>query len=206
MVRILLSGPRVAENVTMYPSIAIAKLALADGALPAIDAIIQDVAMASMSSERNESLNLWRDVEAPGMYLAIASSLEDSLTDHAWDRIELICGSEERFDASLGMADLHPMLPHRIHGQQARKSEVGQLVSISTRRADPGMHEGLLDEMEGIFESLRYIEGYLGSAVGPNAALPEEVIGMVFWSDSQAFDDSGPRKGLYEIRLYQRVL
>lgn len=192
-------------SMTMFPSIAVAKVLVGPEALDQVDQIVQQVAMESMSSDRNEALSLWEDVDAPGSHLAIASSLEDAPHDHAWDRVERIAGVGA-CETAFGVADLHPMLPHRVHGLPARRIEVGQFASISTRRADPGRDEDLLDEMEGIFESLRYIDGYLGSAIGPNAALPEEVIGLVFWRDLQAYEDSGPRKGLYEIRLFRRVI
>ena len=191
--------------MTMYPSIAVAKLIVDESALAAADQIIQRVAFESMSSDRNEALSLWVDAETRGGHLAIASSLEDAPHDHAWMRMETIVGPEV-LESAFGLADLHPMLPHRIHGLPARRIELGQYASVSTRRADPGYTEQLLDEMEQIFETLRYIDGYLGSAVGTNPALPEEIIGLVFWRDLRSYEDSGPRKGLYEIRLYERVI
>lgn len=190
----------------MYPSIALAKVFLSEEQIQLIDQIIQEVAIQSLSSGRNESLSLWRDDEAFGAYLLLASSLEEQANHSAWDRMEEIVGSEERLTAAFGGIDLHTMLPHRIHGLQSRKTDSGQLVSLSTRRAEPGRSEDLMDEMEGIFESLRYINGYLGAALGPNLALPEEVIGMVFWDSRDAYQDSNPKRGLYEIRLYERVL
>ncbi len=189
----------------MFPSISVAQVFLDESAIHQIDQIIQQVALHSMMSDRNESLSLWRDCENPGSFLAIASCLVDEVRENSWAHIEAIGGGTDSFESIFGPVDLHTMLPHRIHGMQARKAEVGQLVSVSLRRADPGRTEGLMDEVEGIFESIKYIDGYLGSAMGSNTGLPEEVIGLVFWRDMQSFEDSGPRRGLYEIRVYQRL-
>ncbi|MCC7101528.1 MAG: hypothetical protein IT206_00445 [Fimbriimonadaceae bacterium] len=190
---------------SMYPSIALARCYVADESLGLVDEIAQQVAQSAMSGDRNEALSLWVDPMNPGNHLAIASCLVDSPDDNAWTHMITLAG-EGRIESAFGAPDVHPVLPHRIHGSPARKIEVGQCCSLSMRRADPGYSDTLLEEMSDIVESLRYLDGYLGSIVGTNPALPEEIIGLVFWQDQFSYEESNPHKGLYEIWLFERMI
>ncbi|MBL8060490.1 MAG: hypothetical protein JNK63_07235 [Chthonomonas sp.] len=191
--------------LSMYPSIALARTSVLENAFEFVDDICQQVAMSALTGDRNEALSLWGDPANPSLHLAIASGLMDSPDIHAWSHVTSLVG-EEKMEDAFGVPDLHPILPHRVHGLPARKIEIGQCCSLSMRRADPGFNDALLDEMSDVIETLRYMEGYLGSVVGTNPALPEEIIGVVFWRDQASYEASNPHKGLYEIRLYERLI
>lgn len=90
-------------------------------------------------------------------------------------------------------------------GTPASGISVGQFMSLSDRSADPGLGPELETEIANIFGELKSIEGYLGSIVGHSLILPEEVIGLVFWDQREAFEQSLPRKVLYEVKLFQRI-
>ena len=191
--------------LSMYPSIALARTSVTEDALDAVDEIAQQVAMSALNGDRNEALSLWTDPMNPARHLVIASGLMDSEEIHAWSHVTSLVG-EEKMEDAFGTPDLHPILPHRVHGLPARKIEIGQCCSLSMRRADPGYNDALLDEMSDVIESLRYMDGYLGSIIGTNPALPEEIVGLVFWRDQYCYESSNPHKGLYEIWLYERII
>jgi heme-degrading monooxygenase HmoA len=90
-------------------------------------------------------------------------------------------------------------------GKRPEKIDIGSLASFSFRVAQPGMGDDLQSELARIFGELSMIDGYLGSMTCRNESLQEEVTGVVFWSNREAFETSLPSKVFYEVSLYQRV-
>lgn len=83
---------------------------------------------------------------------------------------------------------------------------VGSFCSVSTRIADLGFEQRLIDELGNIFEELKHIPGFLGGMTGQLTEVAEEVLGLAFWESKHAFEASLPKKAMYRIDLYQRVL
>jgi heme-degrading monooxygenase HmoA len=92
-----------------------------------------------------------------------------------------------------------------LTGKRPDAIAVGSYASFSFRVAQPGMGNDLQSELARIFGELSMIDGYLGSMTCRNESLQEEVTGVVFWANHEAFEASLPSKVFYEVTLYQRV-
>jgi len=90
-------------------------------------------------------------------------------------------------------------------GKRIEDNPVGSLASVSFRVAEPGFGDSLESELQRIFEELSVIEGYRGSLTFRNEGLDEEVVGIVFWLTTLAFEASLPDRIPYEVRLYRRT-
>ena len=101
--------------------------------------------------------------------------------------------------------DLKRMRIDHRNGGMLDATSIGHFMSLSFRRAEPGFSDDLEAELATIFESLQYIEGYIGSAYGYNPQVEEEVLGMVLWRSQRAFEESLPEKATYEVRLFERI-
>lgn len=91
-------------------------------------------------------------------------------------------------------------------GSDVSSYQVGTYLSISVRNADPGYGPDLAEEMERIFGEIAFLDGYLGSVVGVNDGLDEEIVSVVHWKSESAFQTLMPKMPPYEVRLYQRIL
>jgi hypothetical protein len=85
------------------------------------------------------------------------------------------------------------------------ESPVGSLLSVSIRVAEPGFGDTLEAELGQIFQELSLIEGRRGSLTFRNESLNEEVVGLVFWLTTMAFETSLPNRIPYEVKLYRRI-
>lgn len=150
------------------------------------------------------SLSAWRDSDLPERYAILlhhrsqeGSDLLAKLSEHpAFEQFARLCRTPP---------DIRPVrLDHR-HGLQAGSVQIGQMMSMSVRRSEPGYGCDLELEVAGIFESLTYIDGYMGSAYGHNRAMDEEIVGLVYWTDRRPFDSSIPAVSPYEVKLYVRI-
>lgn len=101
--------------------------------------------------------------------------------------------------------DLRRLVRTFADGAAAAHVPVGKYLSISDRTADPGHGVDLESELRRIFGELQLIDGYLGSQIGRNIALDEDVMGLVFWDSVEAFMASLPLKVVYEVRLWHRL-
>jgi heme-degrading monooxygenase HmoA len=90
-------------------------------------------------------------------------------------------------------------------GKRIEENPVGSLASVSFRIAEPGFGDQLEAEIKRIFEELSVIEGYRGTFTFRNEALDEEVVGIVFWLTTRAFEASLPHRNPYEVKLYRRT-
>jgi hypothetical protein len=67
------------------------------------------------------------------------------------------------------------------------------------------MQDRLVQELQGIFGELGTIDGYWGHIIAHNVTLAEEISGIVFWKEPQAYRTSLPKHPLYEVSLFTRV-
>lgn len=154
---------------------------------------------------RYRSLTVWKDCDIPERYAAL---MHYDVEEDGEDLFETISDDQlysQIVEAHAGPADVHQMRVAYIHAALPGQTQIGQMMSVSMRKADPGYEEDLLQELRDIFEGIKYIDGYLGSIFGKNKALGEEIIACAFWKDRHSFEESTPRGSFYEIRLYERV-
>lgn len=92
-----------------------------------------------------------------------------------------------------------------LQGRAPGDLEMESFLSFSERTSEPGFGKELAEELQRIFGELSVIPGFEGSMVGNGINLPEEVMGLVFWSKVEAFMQSLPLKVLYEVKLFHRI-
>jgi hypothetical protein len=151
------------------------------------------------------SFSIWRDSDLPERYALL---LHQRKGDGELGLLERLSETQQFVDlvkAYQAPPDVHHMLVEHTHAAQAGSVDPGQMMSMSVRRAEPGYGDDLKQEVSDIFENIRYFEGYLGSVYGPNRAIDEEVIAMVYWKDRRCFDASIPAIPPYEVRLFERI-
>lgn len=170
-----------------------------------VDPLFQQLAIHALSSSHSESMSLWQEQSNPERMVLIASAKGLEPSQEAWGHFAQILGGDALIEA-LGSMDSHVTVALQQHGQEPHRCEIGDFVSLSVRHAVPGMSDELVQEMDAILESLQYLPGYLGSILSQSVSTPEEILGAVFWSNREGYDESQPHRGLYEIRLYRRIL
>ncbi len=151
------------------------------------------------------STTLWMDLDFPEKYAVMAhfGSLEAAVAaQEEMSASTLMTDTLERLQTP---PDIRRIEAGRRHGTTLGRMELGQLASVSIRRADPGQGGSLEQDLSDVFEGLKYLDGYLGSIIGPNVAIPDEIVGFVLWTDRKPFDDSVARGSFYEIRLFERI-
>jgi heme-degrading monooxygenase HmoA len=85
------------------------------------------------------------------------------------------------------------------------EAPASSFLSMSTLIADPGYSPELVDDLDQTFGELQLLPGYVGSMIGINDALEEEVIGLVTWSSEASFQTSlPPGKKIRQVQLYSR--
>lgn len=151
------------------------------------------------------SVTLWMDLDFPEKYAVMAhfGSLEAAMAaQDAMAESELM---EETLERLQSPPDIRRIEAELRHGTTLGRMELGQLASVSIRQADPGQGGALEQDLKDLFEGLKYLDGYLGSIIGPNVAIPDEIVGIVLWADRKPFDESVARGSFYEIRLFERI-
>lgn len=152
------------------------------------------------------SLTLWEKFDDPFAFMIAThfSSEEHSLT--AWDNML-------RSPVFEVVNDLLTETPSTLRfyvdwttGLSLDASERGTFCSISTRIADLGFDPKLKEELKNIFEELKLIPGFKGGLTGQLVDVSDEILGLVLWESKLAFEASIPKKSMYRIDLYQRVL
>lgn len=152
------------------------------------------------------STSLWERHDDPFSIMTLGhfETEEDSMK--AWDMMMRSPVMEVVTDL---MSDTPNTLRFSVRAAGGKSMEdigIGDFCSLSTRIADPGYAPDLIAELQGIFNELILIKGFLGYVTGQLTEVAEEVVGLAFWESKQAFDSSIPKKTLYRIDLYNRVL
>jgi len=152
-----------------------------------------------------KSISLWRDLEAEGRFATVGEY--DSAEDVEKQLETLDEGG--LLETILEIVDSAPDLRiFRIDGHSGLTPQAAPLasfMSLSIRRADPGLGAEIESEVSQIFESLAFTPGYLGGLWGPNLALEEEVLGMALWETREAYASTLPAKPIYELMLFERI-
>lgn len=152
-----------------------------------------------------ESATLWMDLDLPERYAVFVHA--DST--EAADTFANLVGATDIFDAAIEQLEVPPDIRRMEtllrYGASIGQMSVGQVLSLSIRQAQPGQTGELMDDVVSVFQGLKYIDGFLGAAIGPNSALREEIVGIALWTDRKPFDESVSRGSFYEIRLFERI-
>jgi len=152
------------------------------------------------------SVTLWERHDDPFAFMSVGHFLHEADANRAWEEVVRSPVTEVLTDL---MSEPINMLRFGLRsktGKSLDEVEVGQLCSLSTRIADPGYGDTLRKETENIFTELKEFRGFVGGVVAQMMDVPEEVLGLAFWSDKPAFDASLPKNSMYRIDLYHRVL
>ena len=72
--------------------------------------------------------------------------------------------------------------------------------------SSPGLGSELEREIEGIFDSLAVIPGFLGYSYGSHVSVPDQILGLVLWETEASFRTSLPKSAPYKLRLFRKVL
>lgn len=151
------------------------------------------------------SMTLWMDLDLPEKYLILAHYANGVAAQEAAARVSEAGLMDPGIEQMETPPDIRRIDAEVRHGATPGKVEVGQLASTSIRSADPGQGHELETDVLQVFEGLKYLDGYLGSMVGPNSAVRDEIVGIAFWADRRPFDQSVQRGSFYEIRLFERI-
>jgi|GEM_PF-4860145 len=81
----------------------------------------------------------------------------------------------------------------------------GTLLSMSSRVAEPGRAQELLDDFELMFRELAPIAGLRGWSFGSQNDLSELIFGFAFWDDEASYRISLPKNSSYELALYRKI-
>lgn len=152
------------------------------------------------------SVSLWERHDDPFSFMTVGhfASLEDSLA--GWDAIV-------RSPVMEVINELLSEAPNQLRfkivdagGLKLEELRTGTFCSLSTRVAGLGFATDIIKELQGIFTELKMIPGFLGYATGQLTEVKEEVIGLAFWDSKTAFEASLPKKSMYRIDLFTKVL
>lgn len=193
------------QNVSMPKTLVLTWVRVSDAEDEAVDAIRNRALDVLKTVDGLVSLTFWERADRIGSRLTIAEF--DSL-DAAGLAIERMSASEvlaELIQISESPPDLQRIFVSTSSGAGSSGVPIGGYASVSLRTADPGMGASLEQELGIIFQELSFIPGFVGSMIGHRELLEEEVVGIVFWENREAFEASLPKKVMYEVSLYRRT-
>lgn len=152
-----------------------------------------------------KSLTIWQNT-AEGTEHLILIGYENEASAEQGLQVSMDNGAlVESLKNPNNVPEVHRGPVSNMAGKTMEESPVGSLISVSIRVAEPGFGDSLESELGQIFEELSVIEGCRGSLTFRNEALDEEVVGLVFWLTTMAFETSLPNRIPYEVKLYRRI-
>lgn len=148
----------------------------------------------------------WRDANDPVVHLTV---YEYASSESAEDGLKVVVEGPILVESSKLLIEppevVQIAIEHRS-GKRIHEVPVGSVMSVSARFSDPGRGEQLDRELETIFGELSALGGFLSALRGYRTLLEEERFGIVLWSNMAAFHTSLPKKSMYEVRAYKRIL
>lgn len=149
---------------------------------------------------------VWKDLDLTERFAFVSEFQDHNAATSAFEAIETAGLIVQTARALPSTPDIDQIRVYEEDGVQLAKTSIGDLLSTSVRRSEPGFGPVIEEETKQIFDSLKFLDGYLGALQGANVSLQEELYGFVFWSDRAGFEASLPAKSLYEVKLYERIL
>lgn len=152
------------------------------------------------------SLTLWERHDDPFSFMTMGhfATEEDSL--QAWDKLvrSPVMDVMTELMTEPPNVQLFNLTSHT--GKSLENTAPGTFCSFSTRIADIGYGPTMTEEMNGIFEELKVLPGFLGGITGQLNEVSDEILGLMLWSTKSAYEASLPATVTFRIDLYQRVL
>ncbi len=152
-----------------------------------------------------QSLTVWQSAASPQEHM-ILIGYEDEASAELGLQVSMDNGTlVESLKNPKNVPEVHRGRIANHLGKRIEDNPVGSLASVSFRVSEPGFGDSLESELKRIFEELSVIEGFRGSLTFRNEGLDEEVVGIVFWLTTLAFETSLPDRIPYEVKLYRRT-
>lgn len=152
------------------------------------------------------SLTLWEKHSDPFAFAIIGHFESEEGSIQAWDALTRSPVMEIVTDLMSETPNSERFYVLESTGTSLDSLPVGSFGSISARIVDIGYGRKIADELSQIFEDLKLIPGFLGGLVGQHLEVSDEILGLAYWSSVPSFEASLPKKSMYKIDLYQRVL
>lgn len=152
------------------------------------------------------SMTLWERHDDPFAFLILGHFATEDDSLQAWDAIMRSPVMEVINDLMSETPNATRFYVRWQSGTSLDEAEIGTFLSVSTRIADMGYSPELLTELQTIFQELKMLPGHLGGLTGQMIEVPDEVLGIALWDSIQSYESSIPKKSMYRIDLYQRVL
>ncbi len=150
-------------------------------------------------------LSVWRDPKDNHSFLVAYDYSNLDAVEKGLVAVTEVRAQVESEITTLTPADvLRVRIVNRSH-QILHEAPSTAYLSMSLRIADPGYSPELVEDLEQTFGELQLLNGYVGSTIGINDALEEEVVGLVTWSSLAAFETSlPPGKKIRQVQVYAR--
>lgn len=159
-----------------------------------------------MEQKGVKSYTAWQDPSDATRLTSVLWVESDGVADHIAHMMSENSFYPDAIKLFTGPADMKRMRITTITGRAIEETDSGDILSISHRIAEPGMIDEMEDELEGIFQDLLSIDGFIGSMHGPNEALDEQMIALAFWDSESAYKKSLPAKMMYSISIFRRIV
>jgi len=151
------------------------------------------------------SVTIWADADLPERYGLLVQYADEESAVLGLETVSSSQVFETILQTIPSVPDILRVAIWRERAFHPGNVAIGGYFSYSARTAEPGHVNDLLEEMYVVFESLTVIEGFAGYAIAQNATLDDEVVGLVLWQSRKAFEESLPKKTLYEVKLWERI-
>jgi heme-degrading monooxygenase HmoA len=154
--------------------------------------------------EGYRSMTLWQALDNPEHYILLSDYADLDAAQHGFVRIGEQGSLMDKIDSMEAPPDVHQVAVQSRQGKRPAQIEVGQLMSVSRQIAPPAMGQDVEQRLEDIFYDLSLLPGFLGSAAGWGTSMEDEIMGLAFWTDLNAYRGSMPENASYPIRVFQK--
>lgn len=151
------------------------------------------------------SNSLWQDSHNENRYLVLGHYRDADAARRGIEALEEKGLILQTMEMLLTPPEVYGFEVDSMVGVTPNETWVGEVLSLSRRNADVGFGESWRNELRGIFQSLELIEGFRGSIVATNQALPDQVLGLCFWHDPVSYNASIPAHPLYQVHSFTRT-
>jgi heme-degrading monooxygenase HmoA len=150
-------------------------------------------------------LSVWSDAKDPDSYLLVLEARDEQTAQVAMKSFIESPTFDRLQNEVEGTSSNRWVKVKQSDGPLVSEMPVGSYLSASLRNAEPGRAYDLEKDYDMVFENLNFIEGFKGFAYGPSNNIDEQLIGLAWWTDIEAYRASLPPQTFYDIRLFRRV-
>lgn len=189
----------------MSHTLTLVRMDLSASNLKEVLSLFEEVRQGLNSDGKQVGESEWRDPVAP-MRTMIVLDFDEPPTPEQMERHLLDSMFATRLlNHMAAPPDIRHVTVVAHGGCNPQDQKAGEALSISTRIADPGYGQELMEDVEQVFANLQLMEGFTGFAYGTDLNIPEEVLGVALWKDDRAFQRSMPNHEMYDVQLYRRI-